>query len=163
MIFNNRVWKYLFLICFACLVLGLSMSFTISSQASSPEERARPTITPTPIPRKASSDKIGAHIELAISPKNQLYINITNVSTVIQWQDFQGNWHDVEGWRGTLDVSGHKKWWVDQKDFAKGPFRWVVLSSTSEEVLGTSEDFILPVTPNEQLIIKVDLNLDNKS
>jgi hypothetical protein len=78
------------------------------------------------------------------------------VWTVIQWQDAWGNWHDVEGWRGTLDgvsitesggdedVVGLKTWWVAESDLGKGPFRWVIYQNEGGQLIGTSEPFQLP-------------------
>ncbi len=52
--------------------------------------------------------------------------------SVVQWQDINGNWQDVDGWRGALDSGGHIRWWVAPKDFGSGPFRWVVGEAASE-------------------------------
>jgi hypothetical protein len=76
-----------------------------------------------------------------------------DVWTVVQWQDAWGNWHDVEGWRGTLDgvsvakggdVVGQKTWWVAESDLGKGLFRWVVYRSEGGPQVGASEPFQLP-------------------
>lgn len=63
--------------------------------------------------------------------------------SVVQWQAPSGNWHDVEGWRGTV-VNGKTIWWVEQKDFGKSPFRWVVYKDVSSSPLATSTPFQLP-------------------
>jgi hypothetical protein len=65
------------------------------------------------------------------------------VWTVVQWQDSAGGWHDVEGWRGTLE-RGQKIWWVAQRDFGTGPFRWVIYEGQGGKLLATSESFYLP-------------------
>jgi hypothetical protein len=76
-----------------------------------------------------------------------------DVCTVVQWQDAWGDWHDVEGWRGTLDgvsadvsgkIVGHKTWWVAAKDLGKGPFRWQVYRCENGKLLATSAPFYLP-------------------
>ena len=72
----------------------------------------------------------------------------------MQWQDFDGNWHDVEGWRGFAEGSG-KLWWVAQKDFGTGPFRWIVESGPDGEILATSAPFTLPGEPNATLSVTV--------
>jgi hypothetical protein len=51
--------------------------------------------------------------------------------SVVQWQDINGDWQDVDGWRGTLDGSGQRRWWVAAKDFGSGPFRWAVGEAVS--------------------------------
>jgi hypothetical protein len=67
---------------------------------------------------------------------------------IVQWQDGLGNWHDVEGWRGMLDQDWHV-WWVDEKDFGTGPFRWVLHDGPGGEQLGVSESFDLPHSNGE--------------
>ncbi|GAB4430929.1 MAG: hypothetical protein Kow0031_11970 [Anaerolineae bacterium] len=66
----------------------------------------------------------GAAIELTAWPPGG--------TSVVQWQDINGNWHDVDGWRGVLDSNGYIRWWVAAKDFGSGPFRWVVGQAASE-------------------------------
>ena len=65
---------------------------------------------------------------------------------MVQWQDPQGNWHNVEGWRSVLGSSGYQRWAVESKDFGAGPFRWQVRQSGPDgTVLSTSATFTLPV------------------
>lgn len=73
--------------------------------------------------------------------------------TIVQWQDAHGDWHDVEGWQGTLEevrvdgdgaVTGYKRWWVAQDDLGTGPFRWVVYQGADGPQLVASEPFDLP-------------------
>jgi hypothetical protein len=52
---------------------------------------------------------LGAAIELTAWPPGGM--------SVVQWQDINGDWQDVEGWRGALDSSGRIRWWVAAKDF----------------------------------------------
>ncbi len=65
---------------------------------------------------------LGTYIEL-VAPEH------AGAWSVVQWQDVNDNWQDVEGWRGTLDERGVRRWWVDAKDFGTGPFRWVITGS----------------------------------
>ncbi len=69
--------------------------------------------------------------------------------SVVQWQDINGNWQDVDGWRGWLDETGSRRWWVAAKDFGTGPFRWVVGQSAAPTA--TSEPFHLPAVGAETL------------
>jgi hypothetical protein len=64
--------------------------------------------------------------------------------TVVQWQDRQGNWHDVPAWSGELELNGTIRWWVSIEDFNKGPFRWVVSNAPGGPVLAVSPEFYLP-------------------
>jgi len=102
----------------------------------------RPATPPPAIPKTADREKsgppAGAYIELMGLPAGSQYW------TVVQWQDRQGNWHNVDGWQGWPD-SGGKKWWVAAKDFGTGPFRWVVYQGQNNgPEVGHSDNFLLP-------------------
>lgn len=81
--------------------------------------------------------------------------------TLVQWQDHQGNWHDVEGWQGLLDelmnAQGYKSWWVAPGDLGRGPFRWAIYKSEGGTLLHTSEPFNLPATSGERLTIEAPI------
>jgi lysophospholipase L1-like esterase len=77
--------------------------------------------------------------------------------TAVQWQDGQGDWHAVENWQGAPDGGGKIRWWVAEKDFGSGPFRWAVLAGAGEELLATSKPFYLP-GPGQSLRIKLALD-----
>jgi hypothetical protein len=80
------------------------------------------------------------------------------VWTLVQWQDSGGNWHDVDGWQGTLDKGDQKTWWLAPDLFGKGPFRWLVYRDPeAEEPIAISEAFYLPDSPGTKLQIKVPL------
>jgi hypothetical protein len=113
-----------------------------------------PRATPTPTPR-AGDDRdrqqpIGAFLQLHVQGAPD------GVWAVVQWQDSAENWHDVEGWRGTLDA-GQKTWWVAQRDFGKGPFRWAVYQGQGGELLATSNVFNLPSFAEE--VKRVELSI----
>ena len=72
---------------------------------------------------------------------------------MVQWQDREGKWHDVAGWRGGLNeividekgkIVGQRVWWVDQADLGKGPFRWLVYRDRKGALIATSDPFYLP-------------------
>jgi hypothetical protein len=81
--------------------------------------------------------------------------------TVVQWQDREGNWHDVEGWQGTpdgiVDGEGRKTWWLSRKLCGQGPFRWVIYTARGGEPLATSEPFYLPSAPGQSVRVEVEL------
>jgi hypothetical protein len=77
---------------------------------------------------------------------------------VVQWQDSSQGWHDVEGWRNTLDENGYRRWWVDSKDFGTGPFRWAVSHAPDGAVLGVSESFSLPLTAGQVVPVRVQVD-----
>ncbi len=113
-----------------------------------------PRATPTPTPRPDDDDRdekpIGAYIELWAQGVPD------GVWAVVQWQDSAGGWHDVEGWQGSL-VEGQKKWWVAQRDFGRGPFRWAIYQDQGGELLAASESFYLPGSANELVRVEVSL------
>ncbi len=126
-----------------------------------PDGPTRPNSNPSAQPSISSQDDdddddgepLGAHIELQAQPVP------AGVWTVVQWQDSSGGWHNVDGWQGTLDVAGRRRWWVAAKDFGTGPFRWLVTKGQkSASVLGTSSPFNLPVGANEIVLMTVSLN-----
>ncbi|MCB0195435.1 MAG: hypothetical protein KDJ65_26035 [Anaerolineae bacterium] len=96
------------------------------------------------------SDPVGAYIVLQVGAAP------AGAWGVVQWLGADGNWHDVEGWQGPVQVSN--RWWVAAKDFNTGPFRWAVNSGPGGEQLGTSESFTLPQFPNETLSVRVSLS-----
>lgn len=125
-----------------------------------------PRPTPQPTPRRRPT---GGSIELrAQFPHTWPWAEVPwqDLWTIVQWQDEWGSWHDVEGWRGTLDhvvigesgeVVGKGIWWVAKSDLGKGPFRWVVYWRKEGKLLATSESFYLPGTVGEIVRIEVVL------
>lgn len=84
----------------------------------------------------------GGYIRLTVDPAQ------LKLWSVVQWQDSGGNWHDVEAWRGVIDQS-QQIWWVAEKDFGTGPFRWVIYRDSHGEILAQSQQFFLPATHNQ--------------
>lgn len=76
--------------------------------------------------------------------------------SVVQWQDDQGGWHDIESWRGAVN-NGRTIWWVEEKDFGKGPYRWLVFDQEGGTLLATSELFNFPDEPKAQQVVEVAL------
>jgi hypothetical protein len=138
-------------------------------QAQSSDLPPRPaTATPTPLPTEEPRTQrkpvkpAGAWIELDCqlsAPSRSAHW--AELWTAVQWQDSAGRWHDVEGWRGNLDELansvGKKVWWVAEKDFGTGPFRWVVRRGEDGELLAGSEPFHLPEADRETLRVGVVL------
>lgn len=74
------------------------------------------------------------------------------VWTVVQWQDVNGDWHDVDGWRGEA-TSGSVVWWVARKDFWTGPSRWMAYQSNGGAGFSTSAPFTLPASMHQRLLV----------
>jgi len=119
--------------------------------------KAGPTLPPRELPSKnqpADSDDddskpLLAHIELHAQN------GPAGVWSVVQWQDSDGNWHDVEGWRGVLN-NGYQRWAVEAKNFNTGPFRWQVRRGIEGEILGISDPFSLPAGVNQVVSVQVE-------
>jgi hypothetical protein len=139
------------LIVTAALFIGLLPGTPTVTAAPPP----RPTLTPTPYSTPSKGSPFGSYIELRLPTDN------INLWTVVQWQDAQGGWHDVENWRGILDEinqhKGDKLWWVYPRDYGKGPFRWQVYQSPGGALLATSHSFNLPGDASQRVIVEVTL------
>ena len=159
---QRHPWLSLSLLLVCLLTLGgLSVCLAPSAEAVLPP---RPTVSagnaedsgPTPAPTVA-------HLSLVVTPTQPRYWS------VVQWQDAQGAWHDVTGWRGDV-VDGSIHWWVEEKDFGKGPFRWAVYQPGGpiiqlgegrfvyrgeQALLALSQPFYLPAGPSQSLTIYV--------
>jgi hypothetical protein len=107
-------------------------------------------LTATPLAVPSSYVREGGLIELRVQPVQ------VGLWTLIQWQDARGQWHDVDGWQGTVD-GNIQVWWVAPRDFSKGPFRWQVYQGLGGQLLATSESFSLPRRTGE--IVRVDVAL----
>jgi hypothetical protein len=170
---KNFYFRHLVLIAGVIGALLASMwlsSLPITTAGQLPPLPPVPTATLTPMPKPTSPPATGSFIELHIQfPQAWPWdkVHWQELWTVVQWQDDQGLWRNVEGWQGTLDnvmtgedrdVVGCKKWWVAKGDLGKGPFRWVVYKSQGGAALATSEAFYLPDTLGETVRIDVALN-----
>ena len=128
----------------------------------------RPTPRPIPQPSAKPRPPAGAWLELrAQFPSTWPWDSVhwQELWTVVQWQDpYTRYWHDVDGWRGGLDdvtvdeggaVLGGKGWWVAEKDFGTGPFRWAIFQGQRGELLSVSEPFDLPDSTGATATIEV--------
>lgn len=130
------------------VVLELAWSPRLAQAGTTLPPRVPPQLTPAPEKDKDHSKPVGAYIEL------QLQSAQVGTWTVVQWQDSAGNWHDVAGWQGPPEGMS-RRWWVEAKDFGKGPFRWVVTSGPDQQPMMVSSSFKLPVTANEVVRVGV--------
>ncbi len=126
---------------------------------SPPTSQPTPQIEPTSWPALAG---VASSIELRVRfGRLEQARHWQEYWTVVEWQDALGGWHEVEGWRGTLDEivdgEGRKVWWMAQKDLGTGPFRWTVYRRLSGGLLARSEPFDLPGTAGQTAVINVAL------
>ncbi len=122
------------------LVLALLPALARADWPERPEDESAPPSGP---------GKVGAGIELWVSGA------VGPVSAVVQWQDGLGTWHDIDGWRGEVE-DDTVLWFVAEKDFSTGPYRWVVYDDTG--TLGTGESFDMPTGVKQlvQVVVSID-------
>jgi hypothetical protein len=145
----HRLSLFFFFVFVSCVFLLFAL-LPMNVQADWPP---RPEVTPLPPPKVKSAEQIRpsvATLILEVQPaKSSLW-------SVVQWQDASKNWHDVDAWRGAI-VNGRTIWWVEQKDWATGPFRWVIYNQDSNRLLVTSQSFMLPDQARKSLVIPIHL------
>ncbi len=149
-IFNRRwIWACigLFGITFVTMLLG---AFTFAPQKTMSALPPRPTVQPAAVP---SID--GAAIQLLLANATT---GVDGVWTIVQWKEADGDWHDVEGWQGTVELDGMQTWWVDGAQLGNGPFRWRVYTEKDGEPLAISEDFYLPERARTVSTIAVEVD-----
>jgi hypothetical protein len=77
--------------------------------------------------------------------------------TVVQWQDTNGGWHDVDGWQAPFDEQHQVAWGIAPDDFGKGPFRWVIYEGQGGAMIAASDPFTLPASAGEAVRIQLPL------
>ena len=166
----NWIRRGLLIVCILASA-GVSLLWTSNAYAVLPP---RPTVT------EPSSDDDADDAATLTSPVNQIYLRVTPTDqtywTVVQWQDAQGVWRDVEGWRGEASHS-EISWWVAEKDFGKGPFRWAiypeggpfiervegsVIYRKAQPMLAVSQPFFLPTGASSSLGVFVTVTADKE-
>jgi hypothetical protein len=89
----------------------------------------------------------GSYIELQVEDAP------AGLRSVVQWVDGAGEWHDVNGWRGTVTAFGVLGWRVAPGDAGKGPFRWALYGTGSQDPVAISASFYLPDADREVVIV----------
>lgn len=149
---DSRNQRILFATLAAIILIGVLTAFSWNHETvSGGELPPRPTTSPTAVPADPTAVPnlpiTGAAIQLQLSEP------LPGAWTVVEWQNQQGAWFEVEGWRGHLDENGatSKTWWVYPANFGQGPFRWLLYSAEDGRQLAVSDSFELP-TRNRQLL-----------
>jgi hypothetical protein len=149
---RHRLWQYLgALAAIWAILIAVSSPPPISAKAPA-DLPPRPTPKPTASQGEHSDQLTGAYIELYMHPLR------ADLWTGVQWQGSQGDWYDVEGWQGTLNVPDCVRWYVAPMHFGAGPFRWVVSTSKGGEVLALGDPFDLPSHIGEVLKVIISLS-----
>jgi hypothetical protein len=144
---------------FLSMSLFLILASLVWQAGVTPPAQAGPGLPPreTPTPARSGDDDdddagsaspVGAYISLQAGGVP------AGAWSVVQWQDSAGNWHEVEGWRGS--AANSSRWWVHPKDFGTGPFRWLVTTEPGGTVLKVSEPLSLPSGANETTLVTVE-------
>ena len=138
--------KYILLLVASLVVLSIFLPASVHAELP-----PRPTRTPVASPKDSTPEPpLAGTLMLSTEP------NLDNLMSVVQWQDSDGAWHDVNGWRG-LVMGGKTVWWVEERNWGEEPYRWVVYRNTSSTAIATSQPFKLPGS-GETLIVEVDLS-----
>jgi hypothetical protein len=148
-----RLWQ---IVAGGCLGLMVIVAALLPAAVEAMPPRP-PRATPAPI-RVSWRTQI---VLLVALPPEVIYTDWQAIWTVVQWQDAQGGWHDVDGWRGALDElgwCGKKTWDVDERHLGQEPFRWLVYDREGGALLATSLPFSLPITAGD--IMEVGVRLD---
>jgi hypothetical protein len=171
---KSKVWLSLVAACaFALLAVAAIPALTPPVRADLPPRQ--PTSTPTPNPTSTTSPKSpsrSAATQIVLSAQFPAAwpwakSHWQTVKTVVQWQNAEGKWYDVEGWRGELDsvavdasgvVTGKKVWWVANANLNQGPFRWMVYLGDGGKPLAQSEPFDLPGKAGGVTLVEVSLS-----
>jgi hypothetical protein len=117
----------------------------------------RPTITATltPTPTMASTPSPTR----SVSALAAIYLHrdpaVSGLWTAVQWQDGQGEWHDVSGWQAPFNDYGVVAWTVAETEWGGGPMRWVVYDAAGDEALIVTSSFTLPQRDGEQVHMAV--------
>jgi len=163
---NKSILWLIFVGVAVCALMGAAS--LLQPARALPPRPPTPTFTPIPPPSQQLASTV-AQIELCAQfpsawPWNEIHWQ--ELWTVVQWQDNKGQWHDVEGWRGTLDrvvvdgdeeIVGRKTWWVSASDLGEGPFRWLVYRAEGGRLLVSSEEFYLPGADGQTAMVEVAL------
>jgi hypothetical protein len=133
-----------FLIAIAGLLL-LAVLSSVTVQAAPVALPPRPTEPPSV---RSHQERAVAQIELNFELAPAWQQKWQELASVVQWQDSQDNWHDVDGWRGSFDGvvanAATKTWAVSPSYFGAGPFRWKVYEVSNARETGYSQAFSLP-------------------
>lgn len=110
------------------------------------------SVDPTALPSAEKWSDPAAYIELNLPAGMS-----ANAKTIVQWQDKQGGWHDVEGWQRTAASNQSVRWSVYPRDFGTGPFRWAVYGASGKgsQWVATSASFNLPCCNGNTLRVSV--------
>ncbi len=120
-----------------------------------------PLLTPVPLPEEPDLQPHAAvviadgdhHSHIALQLRTTS--NTASLLTIVQWQDPQGGWHDVEGWQAQTVADGSVRWVVYPRDFNTGPFRWAVYSGRGGKLVGKSGAFRLPCCAGESVVNEI--------
>lgn len=108
----------------------------------------RPTVEPI----QANEPYEGGIIELRVGGMT------APLWSEVEWQDASGNWHTVDGWRGTVAMTQRLQWWVGAENLGEKTFRWRVYDAPAGDLLATSETFDLPAHNLQRVIVPIALD-----
>jgi hypothetical protein len=129
----SRLWLLIVLLLTALTLLALPITIGAAGVADLPPREETPT--PNHLPA-------GAYIDLTVTGAS------IDAWTIVQWQDGNGAWHNIEGWRAAL-VDDYQQWWLGRNSYGTGPFRWCVLDAPMGSIVASSDAFYMPARSGE--------------
>lgn len=131
-------------------------SIVLTPTATATPADPTPTTPTDPTPTVQATVQPTAAATATRIPVATLLLKVTKaqagLGSVVQWQNAQGQWLDIEGWRGAVN-HGKTIWWVEPKDWGKAHYRWVVYEAASGKIMATSQPFSLPKQRGEVLTV----------
>jgi len=156
----RRRWLLAVAGCLGLLIIAAAL--TPAPAAALPPRPPRPTATPTATPAAPAAGRTLLVLALTLQPAASPTAWQT-LWTGVQWQDAQGDWHDVEGWQGALDEAargvGKKTWVVADGHLGSGPYRWLVYARPGGEIIAISRPFHLPAAAGDIYEVKVAVSV----
>jgi hypothetical protein len=148
---------------------GVNLTMTIEPQPVAAAEPAAAPVAATPAPTTARATE-ALPVAADFSTFGLICASTCDTSIIslylpdsqagsfvaVQYQDANGAWITVEGWKATVqpDANGVQAvhWTVEPANFGQGPFRWVV-SNPDGSLWGRSPAFNLPMTAGIDYIL----------
>lgn len=148
---RNALRRVAFVVSLLVFLLAAGYEASAPAYAEAPlPDRPRPIVLP---PRLPPEEDMGAYIALQIEPSPD-----RPMWTEVAWQAGDGTWHTIAGWSGLARPAGDLRWYVEQADLGKGPFRWTVYRRYRGDALAHSEPFMLPELSRQVTQVQVSLS-----
>jgi hypothetical protein len=147
--------------CLLLVMMLVSLAFFPITSHAVIDPVLPPRPTPGPAETTPSPSVVGATITLNIPAADNDTMSADNWA-IVQWQDHNDKWNDVDGWQGNLaydssSASWEVVWWVARSNFGEKSFRWVIYSDESKtKQVATSVTFDLPENNLQGVVVTLE-------